>query len=309
MLNPSIEASEELLAEKFARAQPFRHVVIDEFLKASFVESLIADFPAFDERRAKNEMGQVGRKAVVPDLPAIGPAYQSFDLMLRDPKFLSLTGRIAGIDNLLYDPEYIGGGTHENLDGQDLDLHVDFNYHPTRLWHRRLNLILFLNPEWQDDWGGCLELHEDPWNPALESTPVRVIPAANRVVLFETTETSWHGFTRITLPSEKKHISRRSAAVYFYTKERPATETAVPHGTIYAPWQLPTYLRAGHTLTAEDMEGLHVLLQRRDGQIRFLYEREKEFSEALTGIRQSASFRAGRALTWPLRKLLRREKT
>jgi hypothetical protein len=94
--------------------------------------------------------------------------------------------------------------------------------------------------------------------------------------------------------------------VYFYTKERPATETAVSHGTIYAPWQLPKHLRAGHTLTYEDMEELRILLQRRDGQIRFLYEREKEFSEALTGMTQSISFRVGRAVTWPVRKLLRR---
>lgn len=308
MLNQTVVLEAGALAQKFADARPFKHVVIDNFLDLSSIDSLISEFPAFDEEKARNEMGQIGRKAVVPDLAHIGPTYNAFDRMLRQPVFLNFMGTVAGIDNLLYDPEYIGGGTHENLDGQDLDLHVDFNYHPSRLWHRRLNLIVFLNPEWQEDWGGCLELHEDPWNPAAGATPAKVTPIANRAVLFETTETSWHGFTRINLPPDKKNLSRRSVAVYFYTKDRPAKETAVSHGTIYAPWQLPKHLQAGYALTSDDMESLRILMQRRDGQIRFLYEREKEFSEALTGITRSVSFRVGRALTWPLRKLLRGQK-
>jgi hypothetical protein len=90
--------------------------------------------------------------------------------------------------------------------------------------------------------------------------------------------------------------------VYFYTKERPAQETAPSHGTVYVPWQLPKHLEAGYTLRPEDIEALRVLMQRRDGQIRFLYEREKEFSEVLAGITQSLSFRLGRVLTWPARK-------
>ena len=241
-------------------------------------------------------------KAAIPGIASLGPAYKQFDALMRDRAFLQFMGRIAGIEALRYDPDYVGGGTHENLEGQELDLHVDFNYHPKGLLHRRLNLIVFLNPEWSETWGGCLELCKDPWDSSIGESQL-VVPLANRAVLFETTERSWHGFTRIELPEDKRHISRRSLAVYFYTRERPAEETAPSHATIYVPRPLPDYLQAGYTLRQEDVDLMQVLIERRNMQIRFLYERETEFATMTTRITRSASFRLGRLLTWPVRKL------
>jgi hypothetical protein len=302
LLNADVAGRAGELQQQFRNAKPFGHVTVDNFLDEAFCDRLMREFPAFDVRRAKNEMGEVGRKATVPEITTIGPAYCEFDQMMRSAALLEWMGRVASIPQLVYDPDYVGGGTHENLDGQDLDIHVDFNFHPKRPLHRRLNLIVFLNREWEAEWGGCLELHQDPWNPE-QSTVASVVPVANRAVLFETTETSWHGFTRIRLPDEKKEISRRSLAVYFYTREKPARQTAPSHGTVYVPRALPAHLREGYELTTADVQELRDLLTRRDGQIRFLYERELEMSEVLTGITGSPSFRLGRILTWPLRKL------
>jgi hypothetical protein len=302
LLNPEVAKRGAELQRAFREARPFGHVAVDEFLDRGFCEQLMSEFPAFEERRAKNEMGEVGRKATVPEITTIGPAYREFDKLMRSADLLEWMGRVASISQLIYDPDYVGGGTHENLDGQDLDIHVDFNFHPKRALHRRLNLIVFLNPEWRAEWGGCLELHRDPWNPERDDC-ASVVPVANRAVLFETTETSWHGFTRIRLPEEKKQISRRSLAVYFYTRERPVRQTAASHGTVYVPRALPPHLQEGYQLRAADVQDLRDLLTRRDGQIRFLYERELEMSEVMTGITRSPSFRLGRLLTWPLRKL------
>ncbi len=302
LLNPAVARRAAELQRAFREAKPFGYVTVDEFLDRAFCERLIQEFPPFEERRAKNEMGEVGRKATVPQIATIGPAYRKFDLLMRSPELLEWMGQVASIPHLVYDPDYVGGGTHENLDGQDLDIHVDFNFHPKRPLHRRLNLIVFLNQQWEREWGGCLELHQDPWNPE-GSTVASVVPVANRAVLFETTETSWHGFTTIRLPEGKKGISRKSLAVYFYTGERPARETAPSHGTVYVPRALPAHLREGYELRASDIQELRDLLTRRDGQIRFLYERELEMSEVMAGITRSPSFRLGRLLTWPLRKL------
>ena len=290
----------------FAQARPFRHVVIDNFLSEEFCRALLEEFPAFDKKRALNEMGQLGAKAVVETLPGIGPAYREFDGLIQSPEFLGKIEAITGISRLLYDPHYTGGGTHENRHGQDLDIHVDFNYHPKTQSHRRLNLILFLSPEWQAEWGGCLELHRDPWGAPEEDEVVTVVPLLNRCVIFETTETSWHGFRRIAVPDER--ISRKSLAIYYYTAERPAEETAAPHGTVYVPWRLPEKLKAGYTLTEDDVQALGEQVSRRNELLRFLYEREKEFTEVREGMLHSPSYRLGRGLLAPalwLRRLLR----
>src|SRR5689334_3382720 len=230
------------LSSRFAQAKPFRHIVIDDFLDPGFCHLLMKEFPAFDSARALNERGETGRKAVISEPARLGPAYARFDQMIRGHQFLGLMSSITGIADLLYDPEYVGGGTHENLDGQELDSHVDFNYHPRRPWHRRLNLIVFLNPEWDASWGGCLELLRDPLAPAAENRMASVVPLANRCVVFETTERSWHGFRKIELPAEKRGVSRKSIAVYFYTKERPVEEAATSHATIYYQRPLPDHI-------------------------------------------------------------------
>ncbi len=305
LLDDGVRGRIDELNGKFTSSLPFRHVVIDRFLDNGFCQELLAEFPAFDTAHALNERGEAGRKAVVANLARLGPAYDRFDQLIRGAEFLSLLGRITGIGNLLYDPEYVGGGTHENLDGQELDSHVDFNYHPRRHWHRRLNLIVFLNPQWEPDWGGCLELLPDPWTPEGARPAAVVVPIANRAVLFETNEHSWHGFRRIQLPAGFERVSRRSLAVYFYTEQRPELETEASHGTLYVHRQLGSHIQPGHTLRQEDVDDIRTLLARRDVHMKFLYERELEFSRVISGILKSPSFRLGRALTWPARAMRR----
>ena len=169
------------LQRQFETAQPFRHVVIDRFLDPVFCQELIDSFPPFAEHAAYNERGEIGGKASVPDIARLGPAFQRFDELMKDAKFLELTSKMTGIPDLLYDPQYVGGGTHDNQDGQELDIHIDFNYHPTTAWHRRLNLILFLNPEWEEAWGGNLELLKDPFSSGEDVKTV--VPVANRAVI------------------------------------------------------------------------------------------------------------------------------
>lgn len=266
-------------AAAFAQAKPFRHVVIDDFLSPDYAARLLADFPPFERGNARNEAGELGGKSTVERVRELGAPYAALDDLIQSRVFLDFVGRLTGIPDLLYDPFYFGGGTHENREGQDLDAHVDFNRHPVERWHRRLNLIVYLNREWQDDWGGSLELHSDPRS--ADDRVSLVTPLYNRCVIFETTEWSWHGFSRIALPESHKHLTRKSVALYFYTRERPEEELAGTHSTIYVDRPLPEHLRAGTTLADTDVETLRVLLARRDQHNQRLYRDIGELTRQL----------------------------
>lgn len=250
--------------DSFAGALPFRHVLMDSFFTESFADRLLSEFPVFDPALAKNEIyGGVWGKAANPKIRAIAPVYRELYELIASRPFLDFMGEISGIPGLLFDPAMFGGGTHENLNGQDLDPHVDFNYDEAQQLHRRLNLIVYLNKGWQIEWGGALELHSNPRRPQ-ENQCKSFNPIFNRAVLFETNERSWHGFPRIELPPAERHRSRKSVSIYLYTRERPAEEIAPPHGTFYVQRPLPDWLRPGHALTDDDCRYLLHAVDRRD---------------------------------------------
>ncbi|QWT19957.1 2OG-Fe(II) oxygenase [Bacillus sp. NP157] len=278
IISPAVLARTDDLATRFAMAQPFRHLVIDDFLDRVFVDALLAEFPAFERGNYIGDDGRPGGKSTVDAMPGLGPAYRRLDEIIQTPAFLAWIGRVTGIDDLLYDPFYLGGGTHENRDKQPLSAHIDFNFHPSERWHRRLNLIVYLNHAWEDSWGGLLELFRDPY--ADPEPMVRVAPHFNRCVIFETTENSWHGFNPIAIPPEHEGTTRKSVALYFYTKERDAAETAGRHTTHYVNRQLPGHFAPGHVLTEADVGTLRELIASRDGQMQMLYAENSQLLQA-----------------------------
>jgi Rps23 Pro-64 3,4-dihydroxylase Tpa1-like proline 4-hydroxylase len=99
--------------------------------------------------------------------------------------------------------------------------------------HRRVNLLIYLNKDWDSDWGGDIELHSDPRHPQDNRISAYRVDF-NRAVLFETNEHSWHGFPQIHLPEALRAThSRKCISIYLYTRERPVEEIAGEHGTFY----------------------------------------------------------------------------
>lgn len=278
IISPQVLASTSALQSAFAAAAPFPHVVIDDFLEANFASALLATFPAFERGNSVGDDGKPGGKSTLAKIRQLGPAWQRLDDAIQSPEFLAAVAGFTGIDELIYDPWYLGGGTHENRNGMSLDPHVDFNYHPSERWHRRLNLIVYLNPAWDAAWGGCLELFRDPH---ADAQPVASIaPVYNRCVIFETSERSWHAFNQIALPPEHADLTRRSIALYFYTKDRPAAEIAPRHTTYYVNRQLPAQIDAGHVLTSGEVAEIRQLIAQRDAHIGMLYRENTAMRKA-----------------------------
>lgn len=270
LLSSELPARSRQLADAFRQAHPFPWLSIDGFLEPGFAASLLEEFPPFEDGDFIGDDGRPGGKST-HDRPArLGPAFRKLDALIQGREFLDLLGEMTGIPDLIYDPFYLGGGTHENRSGQTLDPHIDFNYHPSERWHRRLNLIIYLNRTWDPAWGGNIELFTDPHR--QPEPDVRVAPVFNRCVVFETSERSWHGFDTLRIPEDAPTQSRRSIALYFYTRDRPTAEIAGRHTTHYVKRQLPSRFQPGHTLDEADVAELNALLQGRDTHIRLQYE-------------------------------------
>lgn len=182
-----------------------------------------------------------------------------------------------------------GGGTHENLHGQELDPHIDFNAIAVGdgVVHRRANLLLYLNKDWNDDWGGAIELHSNPRDP--DNNQINAFsPIFNRAVIFETNEISWHGFPRINLPeASQRNNSRKCLSVYLYTKERPAHEIAGNHGTFYVQRPLSKRFVEGYTLTSKDVVEIKSAVRQRDNYIELYQKAEEVTGRRISGLERN----------------------
>ena len=144
---------------------------------------------------------------------------------LQSPEWLRFLSDLTGIDGLMPDPTLLGGGIHKTLRGGHLEVHADFNIQPQLQLHRRINVLLYLNPTWEKDWGGQLEL----WDREMTACVKSIEPISNRMVIFNITDEAFHGH-----PRPLKTSQRLSLALYYYTKDRPEKEKGAFH---WADWK------------------------------------------------------------------------
>jgi hypothetical protein len=217
------------LRQKFKSAKPFPHVVIENLLVPGAAEEVAASFPSFERARelgfgfnAVNEQ----RKIQITEAAKFPEPVRRLQEAISSPQFLADLEFITGIPNLLADDLLEGGGMHLTGAGGRLDVHVDFNVLEKRKLFRRLNILLYLNPTWQADWGGQIEL----WDKDVKTCHLSSQPSLNRCVIFETSDISYHGVTPIRAPDD---VVRQSFAAYYYTREAPAKWDGSAHSTIF----------------------------------------------------------------------------
>jgi Rps23 Pro-64 3,4-dihydroxylase Tpa1-like proline 4-hydroxylase len=217
------------LQQSYRQAEPFPFVCIDNFLQHEFAQQVAAQYPSFEEA------GRLGRKfnavnerlkVQITNADLFPSAIRNLSDALASPWWLEKLETITGIRNLLSDSSLSGGGIHVTGSGGRLDVHVDFNVFGEQRWHRRLNVLLYLNQDWSPEWGGNLEL----WNESVSKCWHSFSPLFNRLVLFETSEISYHGVTPVTGPVD---VLRKSFAAYYYTNEAPADWDGRSHSTIF----------------------------------------------------------------------------
>lgn len=196
--------------EEFAAARPFPHVVIDDLLPADVVSALLAEFPGVDDPcwRRREEANE--RKLGLSDDTAMGPATRQVLAQFNSAPFLDFLSALTGIPGLIVDPHFLGGGLHQIQRGGLLKVHKDFNVHRELGLLRQLNALLYLNTDWNADYGGQLELWDETTGQCLR----RVEPLCNRMVVFATPNGAHGHPDPLNCPEGR---TRRSMALYYYT--------------------------------------------------------------------------------------------
>lgn len=212
--------------ESYARAEPFPHVVLDGLFPDTLLDEVVREAPTADERSHWVEWDDANSiKRGLREDWAMGSTTRLLLGQFNSAAFLNFLERLTGISGLIPDPHLYGGGIHTIETGGYLRVHADFNQHPRLNLLRRINALLYLNRDWDDEWGGHLEL----WDRSLSSREAMIAPVFNRLVIFSITDTAYHGHPN---PLEAPPgVARRSLALYYYS-----TGVGIePHSTLWQP--------------------------------------------------------------------------
>lgn len=216
-------------ADPFHAANPYPHCVFEQFLRAEVAAEISQMFPRPEDSLAWDRFGAQGLEVKMGSsneerFPE--PMRRAIHDLNSGP-FLRFLERTSGIEHLLPDPHLVGGGIHLSRRGDHLGIHADFNWHEGLQAHRRLNLLIYLTPEWKPEYGGELEL----WDTSATRRVRSIAPEFNRAVLFATRSDTFHGHPAPWAAPDG--VYRQSIALYYYTTQRPTDELRPAHGTLY----------------------------------------------------------------------------
>ncbi|MGD0939070.1 MAG: 2OG-Fe(II) oxygenase [Terracidiphilus sp.] len=214
-------------AEKYKNNKPFPHIYFDNFLPETAAEAALREFPEPKQLAWTQFNTPKERKLafdVVEKLPA---AVRDVLYFLNSRPMLQFLEDLTGIQGVVPDPYYVGGGLHQIKPGGNLEVHADFNYHEKLKLDRRINVLVYLNKDWKEEYGGHFEL----WNRDMTRAEQKILPIFNRCAIFSTTSYSYHGHpTPLACPPER---TRKSVATYYYSNGRPEEEINESHSTLF----------------------------------------------------------------------------
>jgi hypothetical protein len=219
------------LNDLFLTNTPYEHVEIPNFFDEDYASRLLELFPTLEgNSRWYQYNNPIEKKYSLNHFQDL-PEYENLFGVLQSEYFIQKMKEISSISNLEKDPFLHGAGLHYHPRGGKLDMHLDYSIHPITKKERRLNLIIYLNREWQEEWEGSLEL----WDNEYTNCEKKIIPRWNTGVLFRTSDISYHGMPKpFQCPAD---VGRKSIAIYYVSDARPEATIRYKAEFYPLPWQ------------------------------------------------------------------------
>ena len=214
-------------AEQYKNARPFPHIYFDDFLPVEAAEAALKDFPEPKQLTWTEFDKPTERKLAFDEVEKLPPSVRDVLYFLNSRPMLQFLEVLTGIQGVISDPYYVGGGLHQIKPGGNLEVHADFNFHTKLKLDRRINVLVYLNKDWKEEYGGHFEL----WNRDMTAAEQKILPLFNRCAIFSTTSFSYHGHpTPLSCPPDR---TRKSMATYYYSNGRPEEEVGDAHSTLF----------------------------------------------------------------------------
>jgi Rps23 Pro-64 3,4-dihydroxylase Tpa1-like proline 4-hydroxylase len=234
MINPELPKK---MKTQYSSGYPFPHIIIDDFIPEILIDKSLKELNQFEYwGHDPNNLGVQVNKFFSPwcdnnikDIDNYAPVTKFILEYLNSKEVLNFLEELTGIPNLIADDTWVGGGVHKINSGGKLSIHSDYSVHPKNGLYRRINLLIYLNRDWEKSWGGSLQLWEKDMSKCVQD----ILPIFNRAVIFNTTQDAFHGHPHpLNTPEE---ISRYSFALYYFTKEKPEMDNFIE--THHAVWK------------------------------------------------------------------------
>ncbi len=231
-LNPLIKDLNQFGEDRqkeYLNAEPFPNIVIDDFFNENILTKVTDDFPDLTKEKdiiVYNNPNE--KKLAAKGEGSFSETTKLFTHYLNSQPFLEFLQKLTGIkETLIPDPYFNGGGYHEIKPGGLLKVHTDFSKHEFTMLDRRINLLVYLNKDWDESYGGHFEL----WDKEMKHAVKKILPVFNRIAVFSTIDFSNHGHPNaLTCPPDR---SRKSLALYYYSNGRPKSEVSRPKATVF----------------------------------------------------------------------------
>lgn len=249
----------ELLQKEYSNAQPFEHIIIDDFLDPEYAENIFQEFPTINDtwHEYKNP---IEVKYTYDNINELNVDIKNYFYYLSHPEIIEMMQKITNIHDLEYDEFLHGAGVHMHPRYGRLNIHLDYEKHPYSGKERRLNVILFMSKDWNSDWNGANELWNDDVSQCIKKTDVKF----NRAIIFKTNDISWHGLPDKILCPE--NTFRKSLAYYYVSPlntqkneseyRKKAKFMKRPQDTYNENIQKLYEIRSNRRITKNDMETL-----------------------------------------------------
>jgi hypothetical protein len=205
--------------DNYFNNKPFANIALDDFFNPEFLENVLEEFPDLSKKDSHSFHNTKEIKLAGKGEKFFGSETKKLMHFLNSEPFLNFLQILTGIEEpLIGDPYFIGGGQHEIKKGGLLKVHADFNKHPKLNLDRRINVLVYLNKDWKEEYGGHFEL----WDENMEKAENKILPIFNRMAIFSTTDFSYHGHPNpLNCPEDR---SRKSLALYYFSNGRPSHE-------------------------------------------------------------------------------------